>query len=522
MADISNLILSSAPTTGNSAETKATEPSVTENDDQSSDFALLFANKMADRQAAQSGKQLPQSGDGLETEIQDQALSELHSHRLKGGLQLIVAGEAPSAEGISAFAKSQGIDPTALNLLLGDSVGTDVKTVTTGKGAVANEVIQPSNKALPDNSLLLEGQMPVVDSQIPVPVMEGKTYQAAGSNMLVAWIASNDAANHSQASGTVQQPLDLLAQQKRMASQGLKPVLADTEKLASAKLQPQGATTDAAIAQSAKQLAEVLKQAGVENLKKQVMTQSHSQPVIKAEMTKADVTITGLMPEIAGKLLFKAQETKSQTDNLLGQNKLAQSAPAVKLEAINLAVPSVSAAPVSFGESAFLASQHSSAEMLNKPVPESLPEDAMQQALRKQDEHMEMSRRLTEALGQRLTAQITRGAWRVEMDLHPKSLGRIEIQLEMKNGEIEANFHAANSATRELLAESMPRLRSALEEHGMETAYIELELANQGKSDGNSTARQQPEEVAENAAATEPEPTEINGQPSADGLDVLV
>jgi flagellar hook-length control protein FliK len=257
-------------------------------------------------------------------------------------------------------------------------------------------------------------------------------------------------------------------------------------------------------------------------LKKQTTTQSHSQPVIKAEMTKADVTTAGLMPEIAGKMLFKAQGTKSQAENLLGLNKSAQSAPAVKLEAINLAVPAVSAAPVSFGESAFLASQHSSAEMLNKPVPESLPEDAMQQALRKQDEHMEMSRRLTEALGQRLTAQITRGAWRVEMDLHPKSLGRIEIQLEMKNGEIEANFHAANSATRELLAESMPRLRSALEEHGMETAYIELELANQGKSDGNSTARQQPEEVAENAAATEPEPTEINGQPSADGLDVLV
>jgi flagellar hook-length control protein FliK len=511
MADISNLILSSAPTTGSPAETAATEPSATENIDQSSGFAMLFANKMADRQVAQSGKQLPQSGDGLETETQGQELSELHSHQLKGGLQLIVAGEAPSAEGISAFAKSQGIDPTALNLLLGDSAGTDGKTVTAGKGLAANEVIQPSHRALPDNSLLLDGQM-------PVPLVEGKTYQAAGGDMLAAWIASSGAANNSQAWGTVQQPLDLLAQQKQMASQGLKPVLTDTEKLVTAKLQPQGATTDAAIAQSAKQLAEALKQAGVENLKKKTMTQSHSQPVIKAEMTKADVTMTGLMPEIAGKLLFKAQETKSQAENLLGLNRSAQSAPAVKLEVINLAVPAVSAAPVSFGESAFLASQHSSAEMLNKPV----PEDAMQQALRKQDEHMEMSRRLTEALGQRLTAQITRGAWRVEMDLHPKSLGRIEIQLEMKNGEIEANFHAANSATRELLAESMPRLRSALEEHGMETAYIELELANQGKSDGNSTARQQPEEVAENAAATEPELTEINGQPSADGLDVLV
>ena len=127
MADISNLILSSAPTTGSPAEAKASELPAKENKDQSSGFALLFANKMADRQAAQSGKQLPQSGDGLETGIQGQELSGLHSHQLKGGLQLIVAGEAPSAEGISAFAKSQGIDPTALDLLLGGAAGHGIE-----------------------------------------------------------------------------------------------------------------------------------------------------------------------------------------------------------------------------------------------------------------------------------------------------------------------------------------------------------------------------------------------------------
>ena len=159
--------------------------------------------------------------------------------------------------------------------------------------------------------------------------------------------------------------------------------------------------------------------------------------------------------------------------------------------------------------------------MLTKPMPDSLPEHAMQQAMRKHDEMLEMSRRLTEALGQRLAAQITRGAWRVEMDLHPKSLGRIEIQLEMKNGELEANFHSANSATRELLAESMPRLRTALEEHGMETAYIGLELANQGKSDGKSTA-QQHQSQSDVLVDDEPESREIKGHLSDDGLDVLV
>ena len=263
MADISNLILSSAPTTGSPAEAAATEPPATENKDQSSGFALLFANKMADRQAAQSGKQLPQSGEGLETGIQGQELSGLHSHQLKGGLQLIVAGEAPSAEGISAFAKSQGIDPTALDLLLDGAAVTATKTVA------ANETAQQDEAALVDNSPVLELQvfghniqLPDVDLQTPAPLAEAKPIQSSGGDMLAAWIASNGAANNSQAAGTVQQPLDLLAQQKQMASQGLKPVLADTGKLAAAKLQPQGATTDGAIAQSAKQLAEALRQAG--------------------------------------------------------------------------------------------------------------------------------------------------------------------------------------------------------------------------------------------------------------------
>ena len=225
------------------------------------------------------------------------------------------------------------------------------------------------------------------------------------------------------------------------------------------------------------------------------------------------------MADFAGKLLFKDSHLKNVFAQWQGRNETAPTA--IKLDAINLALPATPAAPVTLGESAFLAAQQSSTEMLTKPMPDSLPEHAMQQAMRKHDEMLEMSRRLTEALGQRLAAQITRGAWRVEMDLHPKSLGRIEIQLEMKNGELVANFHSANSATRELLAESMPRLRTALEEHGMETAYIGLELANQGKSDGKSTA-QQHQSQSDVLVDDEPESREIKGHLSDDGLDVLV
>ena len=62
-------------------------------------------------------------------------------------------------------------------------------------------------------------------------------------------------------------------------------------------------------------------------------------------------------------------------------------------------------------------------------------------------------------MGNRLSAQIEKGAWRVEMDLHPRSLGRIEIQLEMRNGELEAYFNSNQNLTRDLLSESFSKLR---------------------------------------------------------------
>jgi flagellar hook-length control protein FliK len=94
----------------------------------------------------------------------------------------------------------------------------------------------------------------------------------------------------------------------------------------------------------------------------------------------------------------------------------------------------------------------------------------------------------------------------------------------MKNGELEANFHSANSATRELLADSMPRLRAALEQHGMETAYLGLELGNQGRSDENSTGQEQGDRSERDNPVEKAESLSTAGKNkiSDDGLNVLV
>ena len=103
------------------------------------------------------------------------------------------------------------------------------------------------------------------------------------------------------------------------------------------------------------------------------------------------------------------------------------------------------------------------------------------------ERYLELSRRLAQALGNRLSAQIEKGAWRVEMDLHPRSLGRIEIQLEMRNGELEAYFNSNQNLTRDLLSESFSKLKDSLLQHGIDSAYIGLGKENNRENDENLT-----------------------------------
>ena len=139
---------------------------------------------------------------------------------------------------------------------------------------------------------------------------------------------------------------------------------------------------------------------------------------------------------------------------------------------------------------------------------------------RRHEQYLEGSKRLTQAVGERLSAQIAKGAWRVEMDLHPKTLGRIEIQLEMKNGELEAHFNSSQTITRDLLQESFSKLKDILSEHGIDSAYIGLGTGENRHSDGNSTD----EKDAPFAQNSEKEEmltrSEVSSQ--SEGLDVKV
>ena len=162
-------------------------------------------------------------------------------------------------------------------------------------------------------------------------------------------------------------------------------------------------------------------------------------------------------------------------------------------------------------------------DLTAKSLAESQPSPGQELIVRRQEQYMEVSRRLTEALGERLTAQITKGAWRVEMDLHPKSLGRIEINLEMKNGSLEAYFNPSQNITRELLQESFDKLKDVFAEHGIDSAYVGLGDGKNKDSDGNPTDEEflaKTDKEAEVGSSLER--VDLSNRLSLDGLDVQV
>ena len=172
----------------------------------------------------------------------------------------------------------------------------------------------------------------------------------------------------------------------------------------------------------------------------------------------------------------------------------------------------------------YLNSAETRVDLTNKSLAETVTGEDDSVLIRRQEQFLETSRRLTQALGERLTTQITKGAWSVEMELHPKSLGRIEIQLEMRNGELAAHFNPSQNVTRDLLQESFDRLKSILAEHGIDSAYIGLGSGKKQNFDGKPTDDEwAPKESEEDNIDELPISTiATSGKVSSDGLDVQV
>jgi flagellar hook-length control protein FliK len=103
----------------------------------------------------------------------------------------------------------------------------------------------------------------------------------------------------------------------------------------------------------------------------------------------------------------------------------------------------------------------------------------------------DMADKLGKAMAERLQDQLASGEWKLQLKLNPAHLGKIDVQLDMTSGGLDAIFKTDNLVTRELIAQGMPKLKDTLAESGMTVANVWVNSENQRGSGGNSTPRQQ-------------------------------
>jgi flagellar hook-length control protein FliK len=99
-----------------------------------------------------------------------------------------------------------------------------------------------------------------------------------------------------------------------------------------------------------------------------------------------------------------------------------------------------------------------------------------------------MAQRFSELVSQRLIQQVQQGQWKVEIEIHPRDLGSIQIEMQWNDGQLEAMFETTHAATRELLLDNLPRLRESLQKFGTDVAYLGVGADSRQKNGGDGSS----------------------------------
>tara|TARA_B100001109_G_C18582715_1_gene344083 strand:- start:33 stop:566 length:534 start_codon:yes stop_codon:yes gene_type:complete len=154
---------------------------------------------------------------------------------------------------------------------------------------------------------------------------------------------------------------------------------------------------------------------------------------------------------------------------------------------------------------------------------ESNPESSL---LKRQEQYQQLSQRLGESVARRIISQIARGSWNIKIALKPASLGSIDISLNLRGKEIEASFLVNQALTKELLTDSLPKLKELLEKSGINVAHVDINEKKHNKNDENSTNKKNDNYVIKDKSkeveVDKKEQNNTNNIITSEGLNILV
>jgi flagellar hook-length control protein FliK len=127
----------------------------------------------------------------------------------------------------------------------------------------------------------------------------------------------------------------------------------------------------------------------------------------------------------------------------------------------------------------------------------------------------QLSDKMATEMAARMHKQLSDGEWKMKFALRPSNLGGVEIQLEMKDGKLDAVFRADNPLTRDLLQNSSQRLREALANFGINAGQV-----NVGQGGGN-TPHNSSGNSNRNAQVRDNSTSQVNGTGSANSATTV-
>jgi len=138
-----------------------------------------------------------------------------------------------------------------------------------------------------------------------------------------------------------------------------------------------------------------------------------------------------------------------------------------------------------------------------------------------------LAEKMGQAVGQRILSEIEKGQWHLKLSLRPATLGHIEVEMRMRSGELDAIFTAPQALTRELLQEGMSKLKDTLSQMGMDVASVQVGDGQTQKRGGESTPGQMSKSANDSSDDTQSSLSAVQApntrmKMGQDGWDVLV
>ncbi len=392
----------------------------------------------------------------------------------------------PNAESLTAFAKAMGLDEAAIQKLLGEG--------STTPSALAGQANPAENAGLAaTNGLTLAA------NGLPLPQTASGTASAnAADPLMQALNAAVAGAPTSSAAPALPSTTPASSAATQLAALGLLPdsastatgasTLADNAVMPTATAMPANASTPATAPQAPVQLG---------------LSAAEMASIQQIQITIA-APVAAPVASLQNMVMSTSTETPTSTLDalsLLGGNVTEQNiSDLVAQFSQNAASGDDAQQQPSSGNSSgqgfaqALAQTSAPAQTANANAPSSVATTTPMSEV-----YDQLSDKMATEMAARMHKQLSDGEWKMKFGLRPAHLGGVEIQLEMKDGKLNAVIHAENPLTRDLLQNSSQRLRDALENFGIHAGQMHIGQESGNAQQNPSRGSSKPSQVGDNS-----------------------